>query len=454
MVASSEASNIKQARKIETIAHRILPEEPAATRLAYRWMSDVGLNKLTYAARSSNSTIAAEYKLLLNAAVIRAETQDKHGRWVADTTYPPKGAPQPQAGRTFARFENCIPFPKKRFEKRPAIPCERGSPPPPRVFYSTFTSSSVDGSEFSEIIIESNQGVTPDQNVGDDPDSLVDQHPSTSNPTAPLVDISDEPLVESIERLHIVETDVLNTSQRSTFGSSLMDWVEGIESTNDFDVLTPHHRDEPLISFSEMDESSQCGGETVDSAPQSPTEEAREAQEDLERFEHCEDLIWLEDGSKAQSASSTGFDNQPSTTFEERNPLEAQDQSLTDMYTDGLVRFGILEESPKELFQTMNQKGGRAITKSTKPAHSPAQDGVNAPWVAASGSRGTQSPTPRERLDSTTPSGSRSRAEVSPQDKLDGHTLTKSPRLVRGRFPIACRSAIIAQEKAENALAV
>jgi hypothetical protein len=76
-----------------------------------------------------------------------------------------------------------------------------------------------------------------------------------------------------------------------------------------------------------------------------------------------------------------------------------------------LVDFGLLEEKPKEFFQTMNQRGGRSITNSSQRTRSPRRTGLNA----------HQGPAPRNqnaRSASMTPREPRVDAEVSPNDKI------------------------------------
>ncbi|KAL7802867.1 hypothetical protein V8C43DRAFT_322874 [Trichoderma afarasin] len=63
-----------------------------------------------------------------------------------------------------------------------------------------------------------------------------------------------------------------------------------------------------------------------------------------------------------------------------------------------LVDFGLLEEKPKEFFQTMNQRGGRSITNSSQRTRSPRRTGLNAHQGPAPRNQNARSAsmTPRE----------------------------------------------------------
>ncbi|KAH6606427.1 hypothetical protein Trco_005580 [Trichoderma cornu-damae] len=398
--ASPEASNARKASKPDLISHCILPEGPAAVRLTYRWMSHIGLDKATFAVQSSNSAIADEQKLLLNAAVLRTEKLDRHGRWIPDDTiYPRKDVPQSEPSHVFDAFKGYAPRSKAGFSDMGASPSIYG--------------------------LRQDRGETDTLIFGlEGPRSLRRLPPA-------LIDVD----ATAVRNFGIAESEILYTSRDSIAEGFLIDCEEGTESvtSQSGSVLADHHvQEELLISFTESEEGSSCGSEAIGSTNQSTTAELRQGSEDvmrLEQFERSDDLIWLGDGSQAQqpppgmdvakifgdgpardsrdslpTCQTPEAENGHSTGPAENNPLEAQEQTSTGISSDGLVRFGLMQERPKDFFQTMNQRGGRAITRSTSSALSP---------VGADGYHARQAPGARWNSPSST--GTRSDAEVSLQ---------------------------------------
>ncbi|KAL7790977.1 hypothetical protein V8C37DRAFT_383033 [Trichoderma ceciliae] len=447
------------ASKIKVTSHHILPEGPDALKITYRWLSHTGLHKATFAVRSSNVAISDEYKLLLNAAVIRTEKKDKHDRWIPDNTvYPLKGVPQLEAGQTFNAFKGYVPRPKARFVKLQALPYMHRSQ-----HVKEETGSSLDEAEGSKSFrgpvqtdpeisytpvidnlgLNSSElsmggyGVTSNRELRDDCGLFAYQQPSISNNPSPKLNAVDATVAESMQRWRISETSTLNASQQSSIEDYLIDLEEAVESPAQSEfVMADHRQEEPLISFAESGEESPCGSENFGSMHQSTIMELRKVQEEIMRrkqFEHSDDLIWLDDGSQAQKPPpGVGileiFDDGPanaslqggkasdaesglSTVVVGKNPLEAQDQSSMGMYSGGLVRFGLMAERPRELFQTMNQKGGRAITKPTKGYRSPGGASVNVHQTSVTRSQRIQVSAARGHLNPTTPTRPRPNAE-------------------------------------------
>ncbi|KAM0254451.1 hypothetical protein ACHAQJ_006791 [Trichoderma viride] len=414
---TSEAAIEKVIRKLETmlnllacklkvVSHCILPEGPEALRLTCRWLSRIGLHQATFAVPSGNVTVADEYKLLLEAAVIRTERKDRHDRWIADdTVYPLIDAMKVEVGQNFRPFKDCALPSKAIFANVRAMPYglqgaieeAQSSLPGP---HGPVQSSPMFPRRQRSTYVPPHLRQLQLQNSHNNQGHSVDQQPSTPDPQLTSSTDADESLAESIQRRRFVETLMLNPTQQSMDERLLIDWVEGVESTSQSEsVMAGLVQEEPLISFDEPNEES----ETFGSMDQSSITELRRVHDEimqLEQFEHSDDLIWLNVGSQSQQppleaniskAFEHGLGNTcllscdipqaeggPSTVWTENNPLEAQDQRLMDIYSDGLVRFGLIVENPREVYRTMNQKAGRAVVKSTKGGPSPGENQASA----------------------------------------------------------------------------
>lgn len=458
IMMSPEASNVTQASKPKLSSQYVLPEGLEAVRLTYRWMSHVGLARATFAVRSGNLAIADEYKLLTNAAVIRTEIQDRHGRWIPDNTvYPLKDAPQFEAGQTFNAFKGYVPPTKAKHAKIRVLhesECakeQRGSSladtgtcnnlhGPARNSQKVPCKSAADNLKLnSPVPTKMGQELARNQELDNDQDLLTCQQLSVSTQLHPALNSVDV-IVESIQRLTIDETGLLDNHGQPMAESCLLDWEEGIGSTTPFGFTMPNQSQEDLlISLTDSDEEAECGSEAVVSAVQSTFVELQQVNEEiirLEEFKRSGDLIWLDNGSQAhqppprasilkafndgpahtslQSFKISQAENRLSIMLTENNPLEAQEQGSMGMHPDDLVHFGSMEERPRELFQTMNQRGGRGIANSTKRARSPGGAGSRPSQAPAARNQGIQASTTRARLDPRTPMGPRPDSDVSP----------------------------------------
>ncbi|PTB46645.1 hypothetical protein M441DRAFT_126041 [Trichoderma asperellum CBS 433.97] len=391
------------ASKIKTTTHSILPEGPEELRLAYRWLHRIGLHQATFAVPCGNLTVADEYKLLLNAAAIRTEKKDKYGRWISDdTVYPLINASRPDVGQKFKAFKTYFPHPKPRFADIRAIPYGL-QPETEEVSSSAEAQGPIRApNNLEPALLEQgaescHEGSGPELYDREEPPfyhqrSILDQK-------AYISPGEEEGLAEFVQRLRFAETLTLNPPQQSNGGSLLIDWVEGIESaTQSESAMNDFNQEEALISF-ELSNESQCGSETFDIMEPNPMAELRSLQsgiKQLEQFEQSDDLIFLDNEPEVPRANimqdsgnyladmcllSSGIPqaedifspvlNESTVTLDENNPLEARE---INSYSDSLVRFGLMEEKPREIYRTMNQRASRPKNKSTKGSQSPTKN--------------------------------------------------------------------------------
>ncbi|RFU79520.1 hypothetical protein TARUN_2727 [Trichoderma arundinaceum] len=417
------------ASKIKVISHCVLPEGLAALKLVYRWISHIGLDKATFVVQSGNL----------------------HDRWILDdTVYPLKGVPQLEVEQTFNAFKGYEPpsKPKFAFELIRALPPPHGSQhvkeeanrlavdiKRPRSHLRT-------AQRHTDILILNkpmmdNHGPASSGVVGGGQDAAPGRelYDGRQQPP-PKIRGGDESLEKSMKRLSIINTEPLHTSQQPMMEDLLIDCEEIVGITAQSESMQIEHSQEDLlISFADSDEASPNGSKTFDSMNRSSVMELQKAHKEimrLEQFEQSDDLILLEDEPQArqlpkevnimeafddpshislQSYQPLGAENVTPTSLAENNPLEDQEQSSTGIYSGGMTCFGLMEQHSKDLFRTMNQRGGRAIAKRSKQAHSPGGASTHSLQATGSGNQGVQTAATRERLDSTTPTAPRPNPE-------------------------------------------
>ncbi|KAL7927500.1 hypothetical protein ACQKWADRAFT_276948 [Trichoderma austrokoningii] len=379
VVRKLEAVLTLLASKIKTTTHSILTEGPEDVRLAYRWLHSIGLHQATFAVPCGNVTVADEYQLLLNAAAIRMEKKDKFGRWTPDdAVYPLQNAAKTDARQKFKAFKDFYPNRKLLFEGIRPVPY--GLQPA-----ANEISSSTEAQEPKlETILQ--QGVK-NYHGAPGPDLFDQQPPTLDRQTYKSTVAEDVPG----QRSRFVERLTLNNipqqpmhSQQSIRDSLLIDWVEGIETMND------SNQEELLISFNESSSESQCF--VMESS--SMDDECRRLQKGIMQAEQAkqanqsDDLIMLDNEPEAPRPNTVQIsDNhladmcllssgipqmenlfapvldKGATVLDESNPLEAREMNT---FSNSLVHFGLMQEKPREVYRTMNQRTGRASDKVTK----------------------------------------------------------------------------------------
>lgn len=402
-------------------------------RLAYRWLHRMGLHQATFAVPCGNLTVADEYKLLLNAAAIRMEKKNKFGGWIPDdTVYPLQNARKTDVGQKFKAFKSFYPRRKLLFEN--IHPTPYGIRPAVKEVSSSAEAQGPkpEANDVESTLLE--QGAenchgAPGPELYDGEEAPICQQPSIFDRQTYTSAVEEEGLAELGQRSRFVETLVLNPPQQSIGGSLLIDWVEGIQSAaRSESAMNDLNQEELLISFDESSNESQCCSETFEvMESNSMDDELRRLQKGimpLEQFEQSDDLILLDSGSEAPRANIVQTSDNDlantcllsseipqvenvfspvldkgATVLDENNPLEAWEMNA---FSDGLVRFGLMEEKPREVYRTMNQKTGRANNKATKGSHSPDKHGAAAAAI-------------RERSTIRVPAKGGSNLVVSPQ---------------------------------------
>ncbi|KAK1240828.1 hypothetical protein MKX07_006261 [Trichoderma sp. CBMAI-0711] len=402
------------ASKPQVASHILLLEGQAPIRLTYKWMSHIGLARTTFAIPTADLNIAAEYKLLSNAAVVRTESLDRHGRWIPDNTvYPLKGASPAKAETAFIAFKGYVPPAKARdakvqllheseVVKGPRVTSPRASSPT-----RTETSNNLRGpiqsshtaprgavavslERTSPMPASNDQSAEHHRHLLDD-DEIFDYHQlSATTLLSPTLHDANA-VVGSMQPLASRETDVVRNQGASVAGSCILDWQDETQPQSTMpdlfrdelfisleDVMRPQFTipndcdGELLISFNEVDEVTLSGSGPAGSDIQSAVMKLEEVTDRLARLEQFKgsnnDLICLDyDEPPAQEQAqetsvSKTFNHDPD---DENNPLEAQEQ---DVISNDSLRFGLMEEEPRVLYRTMNQKGGRPGKE--KPKHS------------------------------------------------------------------------------------
>ncbi|KAK1250195.1 hypothetical protein MKX08_010198 [Trichoderma sp. CBMAI-0020] len=383
--------------KVKVVTHSILPEGPEDVRLAYRWLHRIGLHQATFAVPCGNLTIANEYTLLLNAAAIRMERKNTSGRWVPDqTVYPLQSAPKTNVGQGFKVFKNFHPRPKSRFADIRPMPYGR-QPAVKEVSSSAEAQEpKLEAGYMESAVLE--QGAenchgTPAPELSDGKNLPVDEQPSILGRQAVTSVVKEEGSAELVQRSRFVETLLLNSHPSQSYRDNLMDWVEGIKDAAPSESeINDFNQDELLISFDESSNESLCGSETFNAMELNPMNDdlrrLHKGTMQLDQFEQSEDLIMLDNEPEAPSANiAPTSDDDPAdtcllsgeipqienafgpvldkdaTALDESNPLEAREMSV---FSDSLVRFGLMEETPRKVYRTMFQKAGRTNSKATK----------------------------------------------------------------------------------------
>ncbi|PNP42555.1 hypothetical protein TGAMA5MH_05296 [Trichoderma gamsii] len=389
--------------KIKVLTHSILPEGPGDVRLAYRWLHRIGLHQATFAVPCGNLTIANEYTLLLNAAAIRMEKKNKFGHWVPDeTVYPLQNALKANVGQRFQVFKNFHPRSKPRFADIRPVPYgpqsaakevsapEKLQEPKPKA-----------GVMESAVLEQGAEGChgSPGPELNDGGDVPIFQRLPALDRQVYTSAVREKSSAELVLRSRFVETLLQNPPPPQ----SIPDWVEGIEDAAQSESeMNDFIQDEPLISFDESSKESQCGSEAFNAMELSPIDDGlrklHKGIMQIDQFEQSDDLIMLDNEPEASrvnivQASVNGLSNtcllsgeipqienvfcpvldNDSIMMDEGNPLEAREMNV---FSDSLVRFGLMEEKPREVYRTMNQKTGRTNSKVTKGPvpHQPEDD--------------------------------------------------------------------------------
>jgi hypothetical protein len=433
-------------------------------------MSHIGLARTTFAIPTADLNIAAEYKLLSNAAVVRTESLDRHGRWIPDNTvYPLKGASPAKAETASIAFKGYVPPAKARdakvqliheseVVKGPRVMSPRASSPTRTetlnnrrgYILSSRTASrdAVAGSleRTSPMPASNDQSAEHHRHLLDD-DEIFDYHQLSASTLLSPTLYDANAMVASMQPLASPRTDVVRNQGASVAGRCILDWQDDTQPQSTMpnlfrdelfssreDVLQhqstiPNDCDgELLISFNEVDEVTLSGSGPAGSDIQSAVMELEEVTDRLARLEQFKssnnDLICLDyDEPPAQEQAqetsvSKAFNHGPD---DENSPLEAQEQ---DLISNDSLRFGLMEEEPRVLYRTMNQKGGRALRSPGKAAPSPKGNSSRAKQAPAKRSQSIQSSARRE---TSTPAEPRRNPEVSLQHDPGGHILTECP---------------------------
>ncbi|KAL6908670.1 hypothetical protein GGI43DRAFT_393331 [Trichoderma evansii] len=414
---------------IKVATHSILPEGRENLRLAFRWLHRIGLHQATFAVPCRNLPVANEYKLLLNATTIRTEKMDKFGRWISDdTVYPLKDAPKTDVGQKFKAFKSYFPRPKPRFANIRAIPY--GLQPEAKEAYSSQAkaqgirrASNNLESALPEKGAESRHEIL-DPELHDIEEPPIYQQSSILVREAYASPGKEEDLADFVQRSRFVDTLTLNP-QQSIGGSLLIDWVEGVESATESEsAMNDSSQEEALISFDESSGESQCGSETIGIMEPDSMDELRRLQNGIvqfEQFEQSDDLILLNSQPEdpraniMQDSDNELADtcllsseipqmvnifspvmNKSTTVLDESNPLEARE---TNKHSDSLVRFGLMEEKPREVYRTMNQKASRLNSNEFPPlggSSSSSKKPVKKPLSYSGAAKLPKSRTPKE----------------------------------------------------------
>ncbi|UKZ63225.1 uncharacterized protein TrAtP1_004454 [Trichoderma atroviride] len=383
--------------KVKVVTHSILPEGPEDVRLAYRWLHRIGLHQATFAVPCGNLTIANEYALLLNAAAIRMEKKNKVGRWVPDeTVYPLQSAPKTNVGQGFKVFKNFHPRPKPRFADIRPMPY--GPQPAGKEASSSAEAQEPkpDAGNMESAML--GQGAedchgAPGPELSGGENLPLDEKPPILGRQTHTSAVKEEDSAELVQRSRFVETLLLNSPPPQSYRDNLIDWVEGVEDVAPSESeINDFKQDELLISFDASSNESLGGIEAFNAMEPSPmNDELRSLHEgimQLDQFEQSDDLILLDNEPEAPRANIVRkSDNdladmcllsgeipqienafcpvldKDATALDESNPLEAWKMNA---FSDGLVRFGLIEETPRKVYRTMNQQAGRANSKATK----------------------------------------------------------------------------------------
>ncbi|KAL7819677.1 hypothetical protein V8C26DRAFT_24165 [Trichoderma gracile] len=477
------------ASKPQVASHILLLEGQTPIRLTYKWMSHIGLARTTFAIPSADSDFAAEYKLLSNAAVVRTESLDRHGRWVPDNTvYPLKEASPAKAEPAFIAFKAYVPRAKAQDAKvqllhetevvkgpkvtSPGVSSPAGTETSSnlhRPVQSSRTSSHdavADRLGPTAPVPASNDHPTNQQQHLLDDDELFDyQQPSVSTLLSPTWHGA-HAMVENMQPLASPETEVVRNLRASVAGSCILDWQDEAQYQSTMpdifkmklpisredamqpqatipgdcddellisreDAMQPRATipgdcdDELLISFNEVEEVNLSNSGPAGSDIQSTAMELQEINDRLARLERfkssSDDLICLDDDepqTREQAQESSALSNFINDPNDENNPLEAQEQ---DLMSHGSLRFGLVEEEPRVLLRTMNQKGGRAIKSPDKAAPSSRGNSSRAKQAPAKRSQSIQSSTRLNPLTLAEP-------KRNPEFDSDFPALPKAPK--------------------------
>jgi hypothetical protein len=365
------------------------------------------LHQATFAVPCGNLTVENEYKLLLNAAAIRMEKKNKYGRWIPDDIiYPLKNASKTNVGQKSKVFKSFHPCRKLRFEDIRPVPY--GSQPAAKEVSSSAEAQETtsEAGDMESAVLEQgtkNCNGAPGPELYGGEELPIYRQSSTSDRQAHTSTVKEEGSVQLGQRSRFVETLIQNFSQESIRDSHRIDWVEGIENAAPSESeMDDFYQDEPLISFDESSNEPQRDGETFDAVePNSVDDELRRLHKgimQLHQFEQSDDLIMLDNDPESPRANILqNSDNdlantcllsseiprienvlspmldKDATGLDESNPLEARE---TNVFSDSLVRFGLMEERPRELYRTMNQRSGRPNSKATKAPRSPEKSHV------------------------------------------------------------------------------
>lgn len=367
--------------------------------------------------------MADEYKLLFNAAAIRTEKKDKYGRWIPDdTVYPLKDASKIDVGQKFKAFKSFFSRPKPRFANIRPIPYGlQAKAEEVQSSLAKVEGPKPEANDMEPALLE--QGAQSFHEASGlelhNVEEPIYQQRSILDREAYASTREEEGLAEFVQRSRFVETLTLNPPQQSIGGSLLMDWVEGIESASQSEyAMNDSNQEEALISFDESGKESQCGSETFDIMAPNSTDELQSLQNEimqLEQFEQSDDLILLDielEAPRANIMQDLNNDlanmcllsseipqtenvfspvlDESTAILDESNPLEAREMNT---YSDSLVRFGLMEDKPRKVYRTMNQKASRPNSKSTRGSHSLFKTPVAAkgerPGASTPGKRGS-----------------------------------------------------------------
>lgn len=287
----------------------IATESGGHVKLAYRYLSHVGLDKSTLISPGSPDS-ASEYVVILNhAATLRTVKETKEGGFIVDLTkYPHPSIPKPDVSKTLAAFEDYKFKPKagKKYE-----------------------------------------GVVRGQNA------LVER--STKKPQAtasPKQRDSTHKVSDWVDRLPVHE-DLISFDAEVEPNPQYRGGTDGLGTTQAAAITSAAALDHTQSQAAVVDL-----GPGLNSLPQGLTADPGALQTELPESSY--------DSPLPEGLTSLWDILEPECR---RDP--AQHDEAEDLLVDEPVVFGIKEDPPKDLHVTMNQKSGRATSHTGTSSQSP-----------------------------------------------------------------------------------
>ncbi|KAK5990541.1 hypothetical protein PT974_08810 [Cladobotryum mycophilum] len=369
-------------------AHLIALEGDDPLKVVYKWMSHIGLSRTTYV-QVSGTSMADEYRLLLNAATLRTQVLDKHSRWVVDRmVYPNQVAPGPTLAKPFRPFEGYVFRAKEastdfqavqksqQVLQKPAVPA---LPLAPGMLRMTVNNSTTDFCN----VPSGDQSKSQKQSAPDrDDKSDHDKSPEEGNDLIDMADAEDE-----------AEDQLPDTEEEpqpgTTFNSPPVDeafinsWRASVRSATMEESHEPSSlpdQTEDLISF---DVQPEAEDETKDGNAY------EEVDAKVPIINPSEDLIYF--GSEPeQDVLDCGLEREFSALKMSDNIFNTQVIAGVAHQDDNpVISFGLQEDEANEFFETMRQKASRDTSRANRGGSR--QVSTAAAWMGSwSGSGGAR----------------------------------------------------------------